>query len=148
MICAMVSQMTDVSMICSAVCLGADQRKHRNSASLAFVRGILRWPVNSPHKGPVTRFHLMTSSFSVDWHGLMSLIAWRFTSITSFYLSLSATVIYRFYTALWTFSDYRQSLMQKRLHKISKSYFPRHPASESKSVQIGSCYLVGVELFY
>ena len=23
--------------------------------SLAFVRGIHRWPVNSPHKGPVTR---------------------------------------------------------------------------------------------
>ena len=30
---------------------GADQRKHQSSASLAFVR----WPVNSPHKGPVTR---------------------------------------------------------------------------------------------
>ena len=33
----------------------ADQRKHQSSASLAFVRGIHRWPVNSPHKGPVTR---------------------------------------------------------------------------------------------
>ena len=33
--------------------------------SLAFVRGIHRWPVKSPHKGPVTRkcLHLMTSSF-------------------------------------------------------------------------------------
>ena len=37
------------------VCSGADQRKHQSSASLAFVRGIHRWPVNSPHKGPVTR---------------------------------------------------------------------------------------------
>ena len=26
-----------------------------SSASLAFVRGIHRWPVDSPHKGPVTR---------------------------------------------------------------------------------------------
>ena len=34
---------------------GADQRKHRSSASLAFVRGIHRWPVNSPHKWPVAR---------------------------------------------------------------------------------------------
>ena len=34
---------------------GADQRKNETSASLAFVRGIHRWPVNSPHKGPVTR---------------------------------------------------------------------------------------------
>ena len=33
---------------------GADQRKHQSSASLAFVRGVHRWPVNSPHKGPAT----------------------------------------------------------------------------------------------
>ena len=31
------------------------QRKHQSSASLAFVRRIHRRPVNSPHKGPVTR---------------------------------------------------------------------------------------------
>ena len=37
------------------VCSGADQRKHQSSASLAFVRGIHRWPVDSPQKGPVTR---------------------------------------------------------------------------------------------
>ena len=43
------------SIVCSAVCSGADRRKHQRSASLAFVRGIHRWPVNSPHKGPVTR---------------------------------------------------------------------------------------------
>ena len=36
-------------------CSGADQRKHRSSASLGFEREIHRWPVNSPHKGPVTR---------------------------------------------------------------------------------------------
>ena len=29
--------------------------KHQRSASLGFVRGTHRWPVNSPHKGPVTR---------------------------------------------------------------------------------------------
>ena len=34
---------------------GTDQRKHQNSTSLAFVRGIHWWPVNSPHKGPVMR---------------------------------------------------------------------------------------------
>ena len=32
-----------------------DQRKHQSSTSLAFVRGIHRSPVNSPHKRPVTR---------------------------------------------------------------------------------------------
>ena len=30
-------------------------RKHQSSTSLAFMRGIHHWPVNSPHKGPVTR---------------------------------------------------------------------------------------------
>ena len=48
---AMVSQITGVSIVCSALCSGADQRKHQSSASLASVRGIHRWPVNSPHKG-------------------------------------------------------------------------------------------------
>ena len=49
------SQITSVSIVCSIVCSGADQRKHQSSASLAFVRGIHRWLVNSPHKGPVKR---------------------------------------------------------------------------------------------
>ena len=52
---AMASQITGVSIVYSTVCSGADQRKHQNSASLAFVRGIHRLPVNSLHKGPVTR---------------------------------------------------------------------------------------------
>ena len=30
-------------------------RRRSKKTSLAFVRGIHRWPVNSPHKGPVTR---------------------------------------------------------------------------------------------
>ena len=30
-------------------------KKPQSLASLVFVRGIHRWPVNSPHKGPVTR---------------------------------------------------------------------------------------------
>ena len=44
-------------------------KKTSNSASLALVRGIHRWPMNSPHKGPVTRriFHLMTSSCYVKY---------------------------------------------------------------------------------
>ena len=49
------SQITGVQIVCSIVCSGADQRRHQHSASLAFVRGIHRWPVDSAHKGPVTR---------------------------------------------------------------------------------------------
>ena len=38
----------------STICSGADQRKHQSPASLAFVRGIHRRPVNYSHYGPVT----------------------------------------------------------------------------------------------
>ena len=51
---AMVFQIISVSDVCSTVCSGVDKRKHQSSTSLAFVRAIHRWPVNSPHKGPVT----------------------------------------------------------------------------------------------
>ena len=62
---AMASQITGVSIVYSTVCSGADKKKYQSSASLVFVRGIHRSPVNSPHKGPVTRayFHLITSSW-------------------------------------------------------------------------------------
>ena len=49
------SQITSLTIVYSTVYSGADQRKHQTSASLAFVRGIHRGPVNSPHKWPVTR---------------------------------------------------------------------------------------------
>ena len=49
------SQITSLTIVHSTVYSGADQRKHQSSASLAFVREIHRGPVNSPHKGPVTR---------------------------------------------------------------------------------------------
>ena len=51
----MASQITSLAVVYSTVYSAADQRKHQSSASLAFVRGILRTPVNSPHKGSVTR---------------------------------------------------------------------------------------------
>ena len=49
------SQITSLTIDYSTVIQGGNQRKHQSSASLAFVRGIHWWPVNSPHKGPVTR---------------------------------------------------------------------------------------------
>ena len=49
------SQITSLTIVYSIVYSDADQRKHQSSASLAFVRGIHRGPVNSPHKWPVKR---------------------------------------------------------------------------------------------
>ena len=61
---AIASQITSLAIVYSTVYSDA------SSASLAFVRGIHRRPVNSPHKWPVTRqmFHLMTPSCVNDIH--------------------------------------------------------------------------------
>ena len=52
---AIASQITSLTIVYSIVNSGADKKKHQSSASLAFVRGIHRGQVNSPHKWPVTR---------------------------------------------------------------------------------------------
>ena len=51
----MASQITGVSVVYPIVYSCPDQRKLQSPASLTFVRGIHRGPVNPPHKGPVTR---------------------------------------------------------------------------------------------
>ena len=51
----MASQITSLTIVYLTVYSGANQRKHQSSASLAFVRGIHRGPVNSPHRCPVTQ---------------------------------------------------------------------------------------------
>ena len=48
---AISSQITSRTIVYSTVSSDADERKHQSSASLAFVRGIHRWP----HKWPVTQ---------------------------------------------------------------------------------------------
>ena len=52
---AIASHISSLTIVYSIVCSDANQRKHQSSASLAFVKGIHRGPVNSPHKWPVTR---------------------------------------------------------------------------------------------
>ena len=65
----MASQITSLTIVYPSVYSGANLRKHQSSASLAFVRGNHRGPVNSPHKGPVTRkmfpFHDVIMFFMV-----------------------------------------------------------------------------------
>ena len=67
------SQITSFTVVYTIVYSDTDQRKHQSSASLTFVWGIHRGPVNSPHKWPVTR-----KMFPIDdvimWHRLMMLL--------------------------------------------------------------------------
>ena len=48
---AMVPQITSLTIVYSR----CRSRKHQSSVLLDCVRGIHRWPMNSPHKGPETR---------------------------------------------------------------------------------------------
>ena len=52
---AMASWIISLTIVYSTVYSVADYKRYQSPASLAFVRGIHRWPVNSSHKGPVTR---------------------------------------------------------------------------------------------
>ena len=65
----MTSQIASLTIVYSTAYSGADQRKHQNSASLAFVRGIHRGSVNSPHKWPVTRKMFPFDDVIMDTHG-------------------------------------------------------------------------------
>ena len=63
------SHITSLTIVYSIVYSDADQRKHQSSASLAFVRGIHRGPVNSPHKWPVTRKMFPFDDVIMMWMG-------------------------------------------------------------------------------
>ena len=52
---AMASQITSLTIVYSTVYSRRRSEKHQSSALLAFMWGIHRGPVNSPHKRPVTR---------------------------------------------------------------------------------------------
>ena len=67
---AMAYQITSLATVYPIVYSGTDQRKHQSSASLAFVWGIHRSPVNSLHKGQWCGkcFHLVMSSCFSNTH--------------------------------------------------------------------------------
>ena len=85
----MASQITSLTVVYSIVNSGTDQRKHQSSASPG--------PVNSPHKGPVTREMFpfddvimiwgygglwVIDFFAIRWFRAVSIWRHRFTSIT------------------------------------------------------------------
>ena len=60
---AMVSQITSLTIVYSTVYPGGDKIKYQISSSRAFVWGIHRSPVNSPHKRPVIRKMFLFDDF-------------------------------------------------------------------------------------
>ena len=83
----MASQITSLTIVYSTVYSDADQRKYQSSTSLAFVRGIHRRPVNSPHKWPVTR-----KMFPFDDVIMFRALEARFTSLSNLQNLISNTL--------------------------------------------------------
>ena len=75
------SQITSLTIVYLTVYSDTDQRKHQSSASLAFVQGIHRGPVNSPHKWPVTRkmfpFDDVIMEFEGGGPGIFFICGWH-----------------------------------------------------------------------
>ena len=61
------SQITGVPVVCTVIGSGTNQRKYQTSASLALVKGIHCWPMNSMHKGPVTQKMLPFDEFIMNF---------------------------------------------------------------------------------
>ena len=64
---AIASQITSIPVVYSTVYSDTENRKHQSSESLAFVGGIHRGPVNSPHKSPVTRKMFPFDDVIMNW---------------------------------------------------------------------------------
>ena len=110
------SLITSLTIVYSTVYSDADQRKHQSSASLAFVWGIHRGPVNSPHKWWVTRkmfpFDDVTMCPKFIWNSNLlkprlsiAFLFWNFAYLchyTIVAISLPCSLHHCF--ALWKFS--------------------------------------------
>ena len=60
----MVSQINRNLTVCSKVCLGWYQGKPQSLHYWTYVRGIHQWPVDSPHKGPVSHNAIMSCALN------------------------------------------------------------------------------------
>ena len=113
-------------IVCSTVCSGVDGKKHQSSsASLAFVSGIHRWPVNSPHKGQVTRkmfpfddvimgnecikfLHLAVISPKKT----PQLVLWRVRNGCLFSVQALTNILFQYCHVVWNVTLYRTAIFK------------------------------------
>ena len=133
---AMASQITSLTIVYSTVYSGADhRRKHQSSASLAFVRGIHRWPGNSSHKWPLTRkMFPFDDVIMVCWKGFVSI--WTIFNILR---PISMTAVSNAFSpnklfAHW-FKFHKKLVPRSPVHNTQfLGVYIRHPASMCQRV--------------
>ena len=90
---AIASQVSSLTIVYSIAYSDTDQRKHQSSVSLASVRAIHRWPVNSPHKRPVKRKMFQFDNV-IMWNSVAS-SKHHHTVHTICFISLTNRTIYK-----------------------------------------------------
>ena len=110
-------------IVCSTVFSCVDELMHQSSVSLAFVRGIHRGPVNSPHKWLVMRrmFHLMTSSCETQ---LQTILVGNVSTIQG--RSIKTSSIQWEKKPKWTQRPYKQNLYRLPLLLYWCSHWVSH----------------------
>ena len=121
---ATASQITSLTIVYLTVYSDPDKRKHQSSTSLASVRGIHRWPVNSPHKLPVRR--KMFPFYDVI---VMSMFATFIPHQFQYNVDIQAHVCADAYSSTeglmawsdhdWLMSQYMTSMFDALLHETS-----------------------------
>ena len=128
---AMTSQITSLTIVYSTAYSGVDQRKHQSYASLAFVMGIHRWPVNSPHKGPVTRkMFPFDDDMSSDFHhnSSESVVVLVVTHVKQFYFILNVCKFFIYYIVCIECSAFRSA------HRKINIQLPEELSSNLKDI--------------
>ena len=134
------SQITCLIIVCSMVYSDADQRKLQRSASLAFVRGIHRGLVNSPHKWPVRRKMfpfddvIMESQWCLSLFTILTAPGRR--ACTKWYLVYSHRISYFSYQVTPNYHQYGPSSMSPHIvsrPQLINSLTPRRCGNNLKS---------------
>ena len=102
-----------------------DQRKHQSSASLVFGWGIHLWPVNSPHKWPVTR-----KMFPSD------------DVIMNAQLHSTAHLMYSVAKFCFTYSDILFDSWQVFARILISPWYSDHQSSWSTLFHVMACHLL------
>ena len=126
---AMLSQITSVWIIYWTICSGADRRKPQSSASLAFVKGIHQWLVNSPVTGesPTQRASNMKNA-SIWWRYHVVII------LQASYVN-SWTTLSSLYVIKWCIPAFNQTLSScdwKLVTEVPRSQEKNSPKRQTK----------------
>ena len=146
----MASRITSLTIVYTTVYSGADQIKHQSSASLAFVRGIRRSPVNFPHKGPVTRkcFHLMTLSWMTDiWQNTffqMYYPRWKPLNFKLNFIELCSFGSNRLWVSICSDTSLAANRRQTTTKANNDKGFWRHLASHLRPQWASACNIVNL----